>query len=37
MTGSGRSFLEYDLQNGQTLTLVVSGDEIIEAEISKQP
>jgi len=29
VTGSGRAFLHYDLSNGDTVTLVVSGDRII--------
>jgi hypothetical protein len=29
VTGSGRGFLHYDLQNGDTLTLIVSGREVI--------
>ena len=29
VTGSGRGFLHYDLQNGGTLTLVVSGGDVI--------
>jgi len=33
-TGSGRGFLHYDLKNGQTLTLIVSGDGIIGSELS---
>lgn len=28
VTGSGRLFLHYDLANGDTLTLVVSGDQV---------
>jgi hypothetical protein len=34
ITGSGRSFVHYDLANGQTLTLTVSGDRIIGAMVS---
>lgn len=29
VTGSGRAFLHYDLSNGDTITLVVSGGRII--------
>jgi hypothetical protein len=29
VTGSGRAFLHYDLQNGDTLTLIVSGGDVI--------
>jgi hypothetical protein len=29
VTGSGRLFLQYRLQNGDTLTLIVSGDRVI--------
>ncbi len=35
LTGSGRSFLHYDLPNGQTLMLVVSDDRIVGSEISQ--
>jgi hypothetical protein len=35
ITGSGRSFLHYDFKNGQTLTRIVSGNEIIGAEIPR--
>jgi len=33
VTGSGRMFIHYDLENGDTLTLIVSGREIIGAGI----
>jgi hypothetical protein len=33
VTGSGRMFVHYDLQNGDTLTLIVSGREIIGAGV----
>jgi len=36
ITGSGRSFLHYDLKNGQTLTIVVSGNEVIGAQVGKK-
>jgi len=29
VTGSGRAFLHYDLSNGDTVTLVVSGGRIV--------
>jgi hypothetical protein len=29
VTGSGRAFLDYDLSNGDTLTLVVSGRQVV--------
>ena len=29
VTGSGRAFLHYDLPNGDTVTLIVSGSKII--------
>jgi hypothetical protein len=32
VTGSGRMFIHYDLPNGDTLTLVVSGGKVIGAE-----
>jgi hypothetical protein len=31
VTGSGRAFIHYDLQNGDTLTLVVSGRKVLGA------
>lgn len=34
VTGSGRSFLHYDLSNGQTVTLIISGGRITGAETS---
>jgi hypothetical protein len=34
MSGSGRSYLHYDLRHGQTLTLIVSGDRILGSEIA---
>lgn len=39
ITGSGRAFLHYDLSNGDTVTLVVSGDRIVGVEhhMKKQP
>jgi hypothetical protein len=36
VTGSGRMFIHYDLQNGDTLTLVVSGDKVIGVEHEKK-
>jgi hypothetical protein len=35
VTGSGRGFLHYDLENGQTVTLVVSGDKIVGAHVTE--
>ena len=32
LTGSGRAFLHYDLENGDRITIVVSGNEILGAE-----
>lgn len=36
VTGSGRAFLQYDLSNGDTVTLVVSGDRIIGLQHDKR-
>ncbi len=33
--GSGRSFLKYSFKNGQTLTLIIGGNEIVGAEIPR--
>jgi hypothetical protein len=32
VTGSGRMFIHYDLENGDTLTLIVSGGKVIGIE-----
>ena len=37
LTGSGRAFLHYDLDNGDRLTLVVSGNQIIGAQHDRNP
>jgi hypothetical protein len=37
VSGSGRGFLHYDLENGQTVTLVVSGDKIVGAHVTETP
>lgn len=34
VTGSGRSYLHYDMKHGQTLTLIVSGGRILGSEIA---
>ena len=36
LTGSGRAFLHYDLENGDRLTLVVSGNQIIGAQHDRE-
>jgi hypothetical protein len=37
VTGSGRAFLHYDLSNGDTVTLVVSGNKIIGLQHDQKP
>ena len=37
LTGSGRAFLHYDLSNGDTVTLVVSGNKIIGLQHDQKP
>ena len=34
ISGSGRSFLHYDLENGDRITIVVSGNEILGVDFS---
>ena len=36
ITGSGRMFLHYDLKDGQTVTLIVSGKEIVGTQVSRR-
>ncbi len=36
VTGSGRMFIHYDLQNGDTLTLIISGDKVIGVQHEKK-
>lgn len=37
VSGSGRMFLHYDLENGETLTLIVSGDRVIGVDHKTNP
>ena len=37
VTGSGRAFLHYDLSNGDTVTLIVSGNKIIGLQHEQKP
>src|SRR4051812_28659676 len=37
VSGSGRMFIHYELQNGETLTLVVSGRKVIGAYYENTP
>ncbi len=36
ITGSGRTFLHYDLKNGKTITIILGGDNIIGVELSPE-
>lgn len=35
VTGSGRSFLHYEIANGQTITVIISGDRVIGAKVGE--
>ena len=34
VSGSGRSFLHYDLRNGARITILVSGNDVVDAQVS---
>lgn len=35
VTGSGRSFLHYEIANGQTITVIISGGHIVGTEFNE--